>query len=202
MYQPQLMGDDPAPVASSPHPGELAFWVPGKPQVAGSKATITKNKDGSTREKPLIVDSGNRPNKRAWRADIRAAAQAAAEFAGGDWPTPDALRVIFVFVRPRPSDHLRSGRSAGQLKDWAAPIRPVKRPDALKYARAAEDALTGVLWVDDAAIVEERLHKAYGDQVGLGVYGEGMLCVVGRAGRYDGPPMVASLAVPHSAPVQ
>jgi Holliday junction resolvase RusA-like endonuclease len=37
------------------------------------------------------------------------------------------------------------------------------KPDVLKLARAVEDALTGILYRDDAQIVTEVLRKRYGD---------------------------------------
>ena len=33
----------------------------------------------------------------------------------------------------------------------------------LKLARAVEDALTGIVWRDDAQIVDEQLSKVYGE---------------------------------------
>jgi Holliday junction resolvase RusA-like endonuclease len=39
----------------------------------------------------------------------------------------------------------------------------VTRPDVLKLARAAEDALTGIVWRDDSQIVHETLAKVYGE---------------------------------------
>lgn len=38
----------------------------------------------------------------------------------------------------------------------------VVKPDLSKLLRATEDALTGVLYADDAQIVEEHIFKAYG----------------------------------------
>jgi Holliday junction resolvase RusA-like endonuclease len=45
----------------------------------------------------------------------------------------------------------------------SAPRYPTGRPDVLKLARACEDALTGVIWRDDAQIVVERLYKDWGE---------------------------------------
>jgi crossover junction endodeoxyribonuclease RusA len=175
---------------------EIAFFVPGRPQTAGSKSAITKGKGGVPLAKPVIVDSGNRPDKRAWRSDLRDTAAAALRGLGTEWRTDLAMDVLFVIVRKRPAGHLRSGRNAGLLHEWARAERPVTRPDALKIARAAEDALTHVLWDDDSAIVSERLEKVYADQVGLGVKAEGLFVRVRVAGAYDGPAMASTLAVP------
>lgn len=171
---------------------ELAFFVAGTPQTAGSKGGFVNPKTG----KVIITESAKgdaKVRKKTWRADLREAGaralEAQPELIATDWPrAPDhALYVRFVFVRKRPSGHLGTGRNAGVVKDWALPLRPIQRPDALKLARAAEDALTTVLWHDDAQIVSERLDKAYGDQIGLGPRAEGLLVVVRDAGPYQGP---------------
>lgn len=66
----------------------------------------------------------------------------------------------FEFVKPRPKSHYGTGRNADTLKD-SAPAAPGNRPDVLKLARAAEDALTGVLYHDDSLIVTELISKRY-----------------------------------------
>jgi hypothetical protein len=143
---------------------ELDFWVPGKPQTAGSKTAIPGKGRGG---RPLIVDSGDRTAKRAWRVDLRGKAEDAVFAAPpGIWPWDGPLEVVFVFVRARPKAHYGTGKNAALLKD-SAPAWPTGAPDALKLARAAEDALTGIVWVDDARIVVERLEKAFSDRAGL-----------------------------------
>jgi hypothetical protein len=126
---------------------QLVFFVPGRPQTAGSKQAFVNKHTG--REGPL--------------------------------------RVSMVFVRNRPAGHFGTGRNAGKMKDGRQALRPVQRPDALKLARAAEDALTGWLWADDSQIVEEHLYKAFPDQVGLQAGSEGLLMSVEAAGEYRGP---------------
>jgi hypothetical protein len=171
---------------------ELVLWVPGKPQTAGSKSAVPVMKDGKPvlgpKGRPIVnqIESGtndSRAAKKTYRGDPRAEDGVARL-----WPTDRALEVVFVFVMRRPGAHLRTGRSAGEVKPWALRVRPAVRPDAVKLARAAEDALTGVVWVDDSQIVDERLHKVYADQAGpLSVQSEGVLVSVREARRYSGP---------------
>lgn len=73
------------------------------------------------------------------------------------------LIVEFVFYRTRPKGHFGTGRNEGIVKD-SAPAHPMTKPDVLKLARAVEDALTGVVWRDDALIVDERIAKRFGDR--------------------------------------
>jgi hypothetical protein len=187
-----LLTDDPGLLP------ELVMWVPGKPQTAGSKSAFVNPKTG----KAIVTESGSgesKARKRTWRGDLRDAGEhARGEQWGLSEPTGAAMEVRFVFVRARVAGHLRTGKAAGVVKDWAIGARPVARPDALKLARAAEDALTGVLWLDDAQIVEEQLSKVFGDDVGLDPRAEGLLMVVRGAGRYHGPmvgePVYANLS--------
>lgn len=142
----------------------LRFFVEGRPQTAGSKTAFTNPKTG----KAIVTESGDRNAKKAWREDLREAARRAIESSGREWPTVAACEVEFVFHRRRPKGHFGSGRNAGVVKA-SAPAHPTSRPDVLKLARAAEDALTGIVWHDDAAIVDERLRKVWGDREGCTV---------------------------------
>jgi Holliday junction resolvase RusA-like endonuclease len=166
---------------------QLVFFVPGRPQTAGSKQAFVNKHTGRAQ----VVESGDRDAKAAWRADIQTAASNASKQMIPDgtlpWPWDGPLRVSMVFVRNRPAGHFGTGRNAGKMKDGRQALRPVQRPDALKLARAAEDALTGWLWADDSQIVEEHLYKAFPDQVGLQAGAEGLLMSVEAAGEYRGP---------------
>ena len=77
---------------------------------------------------------------------------------------PAWLRLTFVLARPLGQ---LAGRKPGAVARSGSPDRPAVRPDLLKLARAVEDALTGVLYADDAQVVIERLEKSYGPQPGV-----------------------------------
>ncbi|MEA2495595.1 MAG: hypothetical protein QOJ29_3506 [Thermoleophilaceae bacterium] len=122
------------------------------PAPAGSKRAFQHPRTGRI----MVTDAskGSKP----WQAEVRAAA--AARFNGGGLITTP-VRVEFVFYKPRPAGHYGTGRNAGTLKGSAPPF-PATRPDVLKLARGVEDALTGIVWRDDAQIVSEHLEKRYG----------------------------------------
>lgn len=126
----------------------VSFYVPGKPEPGGSKmAYIVKGH--------AVVADANAKVK-PWRSEIVAACQRVYD----EPPLRGPLAVDFRFLVSRPKGHYGTGRNAGMVRP-GAPSWPTTRPDVLKLARAAEDALTGVLWADDAQIVEERLAKFY-----------------------------------------
>jgi Holliday junction resolvase RusA-like endonuclease len=145
----------------------LSFFVEGRPQTAGSKVAVPIVKGGE-RVATRVVESGDRKAKEAWREDLRAAARAAIQELGEDWRQDGAMVVEFTFYRRRPKSHFGTGRNVGVLKA-TADMFPTGRPDLLKVARAAEDALTAIVWHDDAQIVDERLRKEWAEREGCRV---------------------------------
>lgn len=134
----------------------IQFFVPGKPQTAGSKKGFSRGRHVS------IVDANDKT--KPWQAQVALFAREA--YSGPLLEGP--IAVTFVFFRLRPAGHLGTGRNAGILKA-SAPIAPATIPDVLKLARAVEDALTGVLWRDDAQIVNETLLDRYGVLPGVAI---------------------------------
>lgn len=68
------------------------------------------------------------------------------------------LRLSATFYLPRPKGHF--GKRGIRP---SAPKYPTTKPDCLKLGRAVEDGMIGVVYRDDAQIVQERLHKVYGE---------------------------------------
>jgi Holliday junction resolvase RusA-like endonuclease len=130
----------------------ISFFVPGIPKPAGSKRGFYIKKI----KRVIITDDCK--GSRDWKTDVKHAGQA--NYDGPLWDGPIILTLRFNVMRPK--CHLRSN---GLVKD-TAPKRPTTRPDALKLARAVEDALSGVIWVDDSQIVDENLHKDYSERPG------------------------------------
>lgn len=127
----------------------IAFNVFGKAEPAGSKRAFVRNGHAQ------VVDANSKAKD--WKSQV--AATAASHFAGELLSGP--LAVQFTFFTPRPAGHFGQGRNAGTLKP-SAPAYPTSRPDVLKLARGVEDSLSGVIYRDDAQIVEEHLSKRYG----------------------------------------
>ena len=135
----------------------LSFFVAGIPKPAGSKRGFYIAK-----LKRVIITDDN-PNSKDWKTDVKHAGQDA--FPGGElWDCAIALRLTFTQLRPK--SHYRTGKNALALRE-SAPMYPVGKPDVLKLARGVEDALSGVIWTDDARIVDEKLLKFYGDHPGV-----------------------------------
>lgn len=131
------------------------FFVPGTPRPAGSKNAFPYRCKTTGKIKVRVVDASGKAGKQ-WRRDIAAHAKVA--YRGPLLTCP--IIVNFVFFMPRPKAHLRTGRFSGQRKS-NAPRYHTSKPDALKLARAVEDALTGIVWADDAQIILEDITKQY-----------------------------------------
>jgi crossover junction endodeoxyribonuclease RusA len=153
----------------------LSFRVDGIPAPQGSKRYLGNGG---------MVESSKRVAP--WRADIRTAAEQALNGAGrvhcrvGDagfwrgsvgghhelWDAP--LSVTLGFDFPRPKSHYRTGRNADQLRNQA-PHEHTGKPDLDKLTRAVLDALTGVVWADDAHVTQLHAAKGWADDHHPGV---------------------------------
>lgn len=141
----------------------IRFTVYGKAEPAGSKsAWVPTNKQGEPFRSPggriavNIVDAN--PRAKAWKKTVAIAGSAAYHGVLLDGP----LAVKFTFYVERPKYHFGTGKNAEIVKA-SSPAYPAVAPDVLKLTRGAEDALTGVIWTDDALIVREVIEKFYAD---------------------------------------
>jgi len=130
----------------------IVFFVPGIPKTAGSKRAFVNPKTG----KPIITDDCKKGAD--WKADIKSFALKTGVVKQMDGP----LLLVLEFFMPRPKYHYGTGKNSGIIKPSMINARPDKKPDLLKMARAVEDALTGIVWKDDAQICDERITKRYG----------------------------------------
>ena len=120
-----------------------SFSVKGAPQPKGSARAFVRNGRA-------IVTSDN-PAVKTWEDTIRFVLQ--------DWPHgvlagPIALDMTFTFVRPPSVSAKRRPQ-------------PTVKPDLSKLYRAAEDAMTGIVFVDDAQVTDAHVVKVYGPTPGL-----------------------------------
>lgn len=95
------------------------------------------------------------PNSRGWKNTV--GYETRAVYNGPLLECP--IRLTLTFFLARPKHHT----GAKGLKA-SAPRHVTTKPDLLKLARAVEDAITGVVWVDDSQIVVEKLFKFYGEK--------------------------------------
>jgi Holliday junction resolvase RusA-like endonuclease len=135
----------------------IKFTVVGIPQPAGSKrAFIINPKDGG-RPRAIVTDAN--ANARDWKNAVASTAIEARNGSATELLT-GPLSFTARFYRPRPRGHY--GKSGLNKKGLETPF-PTSKPDAGKLARGTVDALTKVIWYDDAQIVDERAIKLWGE---------------------------------------
>lgn len=134
----------------------ISFFVAGIPKPAGSKRGFYIK----SLNRVVITDAN--PNSKDWKSDVKA--EAIAAYSGEPLTCPLAVRFDFVIARPK--GHFRTGANSAMLRN-SAPVYPTTKPDLLKLARGVEDAMTGIIYKDDALIVSEHIHKRYGPTPGV-----------------------------------
>lgn len=136
----------------------IRFFVQGIPAPGGSKRFVGMSKRTG---RAILIDAGGAKNKN-WK---RTVAHIGKDAWGNRPLLTQALSLQVIFTMPRPKCHYRTGKNAHLLRE-DAPQRPTTKPDTTKLLRSTEDALTGILWADDAQIVEQHASKRYGDTAG------------------------------------
>lgn len=143
----------------------LRFEVAGKAEPAGSKKTFAlRGKGGklilTKTGQPIINVVDDNDDSRDWKARV-------ADVAAQQWGARPLLTAPLwfraTFYRLRNAGDYGSGKNAGTVKS-SSPQFPATKPDVLKLTRAVEDALSGIIYADDAQIVSERIDKRYGDK--------------------------------------
>ena len=131
---------------------KISFFVPGIPAPGGSKRFVGHSKKTG---RAILIDAAGERNKN-WRSIVGVCGSAEMRKRGILYYSY-ALRVRFDFIMPRPKSHFNS---KGDLKP-SAPFYHTVKPDALKLARSTEDALTGIVWADDAQTAMLEVSKCY-----------------------------------------
>lgn len=159
----------------------IEFIVEGEPVTQGSKnPVVPRYKDGRPVRRhrkgcpafhdrdlarrgfecscPVLVNvmDDNEDRLQSWRSHVAWHARMA--YKGELLAGP--IHMSLTFMKPRPKAHYGTGRNERLLKD-SAPAAPILQPDGLKLARAVEDALSSVVYGDDAQIVGHQIVKAY-----------------------------------------
>jgi len=134
---------------------QIKFRVYDTPKPGGSKKGFQHK---HTKRVVVVEDCSKSAD---WRQSVKTAARAVYT---GELLT-GALAVRVRFIMPRIAAHYKGGNPARGLKD-NAPYYHTKKPDATKLWRSTEDALTGVVWHDDAQIAVQRIEKVYGEKPG------------------------------------
>jgi Holliday junction resolvase RusA-like endonuclease len=124
---------------------ERRLTVYGEPLPQGSKSARV------IRGRAILTEGfGDAPKRRKlWREAVAEAAREWLKANGAPAPLDGAVSLSVTFYLPRPA---------------SAPKRvtlPFRKPDSSKLLRSVEDSLSGLLYVDDARIVEHHVRKRF-----------------------------------------
>jgi len=129
-------------------PTLIQFAVRGVPKPKGSmKAFMPKGA-----RFPVITHDN--PKTRPWVSSVRIQAQQHAPKAL--WLGPISLELLFTIPKPQSLPKRRPS--------WA-----IRKPDLDKLIRSVKDALSGVIYKDDAQVIYESAKKEYGNAPGVEV---------------------------------
>lgn len=137
------------------HDVVLQMFIDGHPAPAGSKRAFVL-KHGPRAGCAVVTDAGG--DKTAdWKRTVKHFVRDAH---GGRDPETGPLGMFLTFYMARPKSHFGAGRNAAKLKP-SAPLYHTQKPDTTKLIRAIEDAMSGIVWVDDVQIVRQEAVKAW-----------------------------------------
>jgi Holliday junction resolvase RusA-like endonuclease len=130
---------------------QIKFTVYARPEPQGSaKGFVLPGKFGA---KPRAIITTANPKLKPYRQELTHTAQAALAEAGVTAPMAGKhvpVSVVFDFYLSRPESIPKKRTHL------------VVKPDADKLTRSTLDAMTGILFADDAQVVELSVRKHYG----------------------------------------
>lgn len=137
----------------------FSVFCPGRPTTKGSFSYKGTNR----RTNKAVVQPVNYQRLREWTEAIRwalLASKSAKEFVSN--PINFPIEIDSVFFLARPKGHFEKDGSLA----IGAPLVPTGNPDGDKLQRAVLDALTGLVYVDDALVVDGYHRKRYAPENG------------------------------------
>lgn len=123
------------------------------PQPKGSMRAFSIINKQTGKARAVVTAGNNAKGTRQWAEDVRAAAKAVAP-KEGPWDGPIALTLTFTLQPPKSLPKTRLAFAT-------------KKPDLDKLERNVKDALTKVIYQDDAQVVSSQKVKRYGKAPGV-----------------------------------
>lgn len=139
--------DEPRPIVD--------FLAPGLPQTKGSTKAFIRRRGG----KPFAVITNDNEKNDGWAYLV---SYFATQCMAGRPPIDGPVHVTLTFLLPRPQDHFGTGRNAGRLRPSASP-KPDVKPDLDKMQRSIFDALSRIVYRDDACVTTAVIMKRYAE---------------------------------------
>ena len=135
-------------------PRSIEFTVPGKAKAERKRQRGFTSKDGR-----VFGHRTDEPDRKGYKARIEGRAFTEChEQLGGDL-LHGPLSAHFVVCMEQPPSYPKNPTNG---KPW--PEHWIAKPDADNFAKLVSDALTGIVWKDDAQVTDLSVRKRYGDR--------------------------------------
>lgn len=138
---------------------DIEFAVEGRPVPQGSM-TASYNRQ----TKVAHVHHVQGAALAVWRASIRESARQAMR---GQRPEHRAIDIALVFLMPRPVSHIRLNYGRQTIRERYVSAQVTTSPDIDKLIRAALDAMTGIVYIDDSQVVNLHAREMYALNPGM-----------------------------------
>lgn len=135
----------------------INFFVHGLPKAQPRPRACIRGKHAS------VYDAGTAND---WKYSVARTARENAP----EKPFSGPVALFITIYLPRPKSHFYTGKKRGGELREDAPIYCAKKPDVDNYVKAIMDALTdsGVIWIDDAQVVDINCRKLFADDAAAG----------------------------------
>jgi Holliday junction resolvase RusA-like endonuclease len=144
--------DWPALVAG---PVFVEFELQGEPRPKGRHRSRIGYKNG----KPFVMQYPD-PETARYEAVL---AEAALLFMRGRAPTEQPVALLVHAYKPIAASWSKTDRA----KALAGALLPTSKPDGDNYLKGCQDALNGIVWRDDAQVIDARVIKQFSDRPAL-----------------------------------
>lgn len=157
---PGLRDDEIAAMLSEPDPiGAIIIEITGHPIGKGrARANVVRSKGGgiATGKNGRPIVKHYTPEKtRRWEEDARQLARM--EMMHRE-PLTGPVEITIDAILAVPKSWAKWKKEAAE----AGAILPTSKPDLDNIEKAAKDALNGIVWIDDAQVVDTNKRKRYG----------------------------------------
>lgn len=128
---------------------KVSFFVSGEPMAQGRPRTRVVRMGRSS-----YAQIYNPHTADEWKAMVSILGRRAWD----QGPIAGPIRLGATFFLPRPESHFKGKAHVLRVN---APLWHCFKPDSDNFIKAVLDALTGIVWVDDAQVCDQRTIKIY-----------------------------------------
>ena len=140
---------------AAPRGDPVRIIVPGEAKTERKRQGFFKDKAGNTH----VGARTDTPDRKSYKSIVRLCA---AKAMGERPPLEGPVSVVWIVYRLKPGREPQRGWRPTRSDPW--PSFWWRKPDLTNYWKLIEDALTGIVWKDDAQVCEKAEKKQFGER--------------------------------------